>query len=51
MQGRVVWSAANINTMQAKKVDVNSLVNGIYVLQVSATNGKLIGTERIVIAK
>ena len=51
MQGRVVWSAANINTMQSKKIDVNTLVNGIYMLQVVAADGKLIGTERIVITK
>lgn len=51
MNGNVVWSAANINANTNKTVNVSHLANGLYVLQITGSNGSVVASQKIIVSK
>jgi hypothetical protein len=51
LNGNTVWSAANINAVSTKKVDVSNLANGLYMLQVIGSDGVVVASKKIIVAK
>lgn len=52
VNGRIVWSKLNVHStaLNNQTINVTSMPNGIYMLQVIGTNNKPIATQKIIVA-
>ena len=53
MNGNIVWAVQNVNAsaLNNKTIDVSKFSSGIYILQITGTNNKIVANQKVIISR